>query len=544
MQSNLPTPAGAPWDRVRGVLRRLSDLPVWAEVVVWAFLVTVTVGMRLYLIHLLPIGLWSKDAGSYAYSAFRWLHTGIWETDPRRGPIYSMLIALCGKLWGSISSLMILQHAMGVIAILLSVLVLRLLHGRRALIPLAACGYAYGVYGLPLYLEHLVRNETVLFFCGTVSLATWFFAIRRRQPHWLWITGIAAAILTATKNVWLPFPLVFAVATLWYFRKEMRLAVTQVLIFAVAFTVPYMGAKVFKHRTLGVDRSDEPQDGVLLYGRTAQFTYLDGGIEPDIKIQIRDQVLAYQHEVFGDGSKPPHLNNNEILKVTVVPHLNAMLRKEGKTGDDLNALCRALAIEAIRTHPLQYARQVWRDMVHMHLTGGVRYVAPDDSEPETQRELLEELPTPDPMIRAPEALAKLDQITGQTAADDQGQAPTKKEMRQASKGRFNTYRRLLLSAWLFDLAPVLLTSLLLPVVFFLSPLPTRAWWLGSAGIWYFTVVLLSTVGRPLDRYLIPALPVMFFTLSSALMLAWNALAGSPGSPEGLPEISRGRQPPV
>ncbi len=94
----------------------------------------------------------------------------------------------------------------------------------------------------------------------------------------------------------------------------MRLAVTQVLIFALAFGVPYMGAKVFKHKTLGIDRSDEPQDGVLLYGRTAQFTYLDGGIEPDLKTQIRAQVEAYQREVFGDGKKPPHLNNNEILK--------------------------------------------------------------------------------------------------------------------------------------------------------------------------------------------------------------------------------------
>jgi len=479
--------------------------------------------MRLYLIHLLPVGLWSKDAGSYAYSAFRWIHTGVWETDPRRGPIYSMLIALCGKLWGSIFSLMLLQHAMGATAILLSVFALRLLHGRRALIPLAACGYSYAVYGLPLYLEHLVRNETVLFFCGTLSLVTWLFAIRWRQPHWLWITGIAAAVLSATKNVWLPFPAVFAAATLWYFRKEMRLAVTQVLIFAVAFGVPYMGAKIFKHRTLGVDRSDEPQEGVLLYGRTAQFTYLEGGIEPRIKDLIRPQVQAYQREVFGDGTKPPHLNNNEILKKTVVPTLNALLRHEGKTGDDLNALCERLAWEAIRHHPWQYGRQVWRDMVHMHLTGGVRYVAPDNSEAESQRSLLLELDTPDPIIHVNESVARLDAIIGAPASTDGG-APARKARRHAATGRFDLYDRLLLSAWMFDFVPVLLTSLLLPVVFWLSPAPTRAWWLGLAGIWYFTVVLLATVGRPLDRYLIPALPVMFFTLGSAVMLAWNAVA--------------------
>jgi len=529
MDSHPPIPAApgrssGPIGKVRGVFRRLSDLPGWAEVAVWAFIVAVTVGMRIYLIHLMPVGLWSKDAGSYAYSAFRWIHTGVWETDPRRGPVYSMLIALCGKLWGSVYSIMLLQHVMGVTAILLSVYALRLMHGRRALIPLAACGYAYGMYGLPLYMEHLVRNEILLFFCGTASLVTWLFAIRWRQPHWLWITGVAAAILSATKNVWLPFPVLFVMATLWYFRKEWRLAVTQVLIFTVAFAVPYMGAKVFKHRTLGVDRSDEPQEGVLLYGRTAQFTYLDGGIDPDIKKLIRPDVEAYQREVFGNGSQPPHLNNNEILKKTVVPLLTKTLRQEGKTGDELNELCRALAVEGIRHHPLQYGAQVWRDMVRMHLTNGVRYVAPDDSELESQRSLLLELEHPDPLIHVQESVAKLEAIEGMQAGAGAAATP-KSSKKHVATGRFVTYRRLLLSAWMFDVVPVLLTSLLMPVVFFLSPAPTRAWWFGAAGLWYFTVVLLATVGRPLDRYLIPALPVMFFTMSSALMMAWNALAG-------------------
>jgi hypothetical protein len=493
-----------------GVFRGLSDLPAWAEAAVWVFLVAVTVGMRLYLIHLVPIALWSKDAGSYAYAAFRWLHTGTWETDARRGPVYSMLIALCGKLWGNIESLVVLQHAMGATAILLSVLALRVLHGRRALIPLAACGYAYGMYGLPLYLEHLVRNETLLFFCGTVSLVTWIFAIRWRQPHWLWITGAAAAVLSATKNVWLPFPVVFVAATLWYFRKERRLAVMQVLIFAVAFGAPYMGAKVFKHRTLGVDRSDEPQEGVLLYGRTAQFTYLEGGLYPDLKIQIAPQVQAYMREVFGDGTRPPRLHNNEILKKTVVPHLNRILRKEGKNGEDLNNICRELAVEGIERHPVQYGEQVLLDILHMQVTNGQRFVAPDDAEMKEQRKLLLGLKGPDPMIHVQESVGSLEGMR---------------------KGSFGAYRALLLSAWMFDFMPVLLTSLLLPVVFWLTAGPMRAWWVGAAGLWYFTVVLLATVGRPLDRYLIPALPVMFFTLSTAVMLGWDRLTAGNSKPD-------------
>ena len=115
------SPAAEAPENARGILRRLSDVPVWAEALLWLLVIAAAVGIRLYLVHLLPIGLWSKDAGSYAYSAFRWIHTGVWETDPRRGPIYSMLIAFCGKTWGGIDSLMLLQHAMGAAAILLSV---------------------------------------------------------------------------------------------------------------------------------------------------------------------------------------------------------------------------------------------------------------------------------------------------------------------------------------------------------------------------------------------------------------------------------------
>lgn len=496
--------------------RRVSPSLPWVEILVWLFILAAAIAMRLWLQHLLPVPLWSKDAGSYSYAAFRWLRTGVWETDARRGAVYSLLIAACGKLWGNFGSLILIQHAMGVTAILLSLLALRLLHGRTATVVFAACGYAYAVYGLPIFLEHMVRNETILFFCATLSLVSWLLALRSSQPHWLWITGAAAGILTATKNVWLPFPLLFAAATFWQFRTRPRAALVHVVIFAVAFAVPYFGAKIFKHRTLGPDRSDEPQEGVLLYGRTAQFTRLDGGIFPDIKAQIAPEVIAYQKEVFGNGTRPPRLNNNEILKKTVVPHLTEILRTQGKNGEDLNRLCLALAKEAIRAHPFQYGKQVLRDMAHLHLLTGAQYSAPDDAEAASQRALLMELDNPDPMIHAQESIATLTQLLGPD--------PARKFHHRDPHGRFAAFNNIELSAWLFDFSPVLLTSLLLPLVFWFGSPALRPWWFGAAGIWYFTMVLLSTVGRPLDRYLMPALPVMFFTLSSALMMAWNTAA--------------------
>ena len=124
-------------------------------------------------------------------------------------------------------------------------------------------------------------------------------------------------------------------------------------------------------------------------------------------------------------------------------------------------------------------------MVRMNLTSGVRLRGAGRFGGGPQRSLLLELKAPDPIIHEPESLAKLSAIAGTAAVGDESKA-TRKAMRRATKGRFATYRRVLSSSWMFDMAPVLLTTLLLPVVWWLNPSPTRAWWVGAAGIWYFT----------------------------------------------------------
>ena len=47
-----------------------------------------------------------------------------------------------------------------------------------------------------------------------------------------------------------------------------------------------------------------------------------------------------------------------------------------------------------------------------------------------------------------------------------------------------------------------------------------------AASWWFLIVLLCTVGRPLSRYLLPVIPVMFWTLGSAVALAWGWLTAA------------------
>ena len=462
-----------------------------AELCVWLALIVAVVAIRVYLAHLVPFAIWSRDAGSYAQSAARWLKSGDWETDPRRGPVYSLLIAACVKCLGHIDSVMAVQHVLGGIAVLLGIVVLRALWGRAALVPVALCGYAYAVYGLPVCMEHLVRNETLLFFFGTLAFAAWFFAIRRQTAWMLVLSGIAGALVMLTKSVYAPFPLLVIAGCLVAGRQKWK----QAAMFAAGFALPYLGVRALNSATHS-HRPPEPQSGILLYGRTAQFTQLDGGIEPDLKAAIRAEIEDYR--------RLPALNNNIILKRTVVPHLKVILQSRGETPADLNKLCRRLALEAIETHKPAYTKQVLRDCERLLFYTCAKLKSPNDDDLASLEKLLQR---PEPEDSVIDAQSTLNQV-------------------QALKGRhlFAKYHRWIYSAWLFRFAPVLLTSLLLPWLVWRERGELRVWWFGGAGVWYFTIVLLCTVGRPMDRYVIPALPVMFWTLGSTIAVAWQWLA--------------------
>jgi hypothetical protein len=336
------------------------------EVVLAATIIAVVIAVRLYLIHLVPVHLWSADANSYAGPALNWLRTGEWQTDPRRGPVYSLFLAACLKLWGSFDAVMWLQHALGGLAVLLAILVLRLLCGRRATWPIFACAYAYAVYAAPLYVEHLIRNETLLLLFSTGALAAWYFALRGNSvdARWLLVAGLSAGVLTLTKNVFAPFPVVVVVALLWLNRARPRAAAKHVGAFLAAFALPFMGAQLLQ-RAILPPLPGKPQGGLLLYSRVVQFTVLDRGIAPEVKEHIRADVEEYRQLIQRVG-EPQH---NVALNRTVVPKMRAFYLPLGHSPADLNRLCRDLAIEAIRAHPSEFLMQVLDDFRRLHLMG-------------------------------------------------------------------------------------------------------------------------------------------------------------------------------
>lgn len=88
---------------------------------------------------------------------------------------------------------------------------------------------------------------------------------------------------------------------------------------------------------------------------------------------------------------------------------------------------------------------------------------------------------------------------------------------------FRTFHRCLKRAWLFQRYPVLFTTLAMVLMLIFTRGKTRFFFLGAAAVWFSNMVLLSTVGRPLERYLMPLVPLMFWAMSGVVLLVWTGL---------------------
>jgi hypothetical protein len=501
------------------VVAFLAQPPRWLETAGWLLLVAAAVGLRVYLWHLLPAYFWSDDGNSYAHPAFQWLDTGEMVFDGRRGPTYTLLIAAALKIFGAVKGVIWLQHGLSALAVLSTVAVARLSWGRAAVVPLLACGLALAFYGLPLHLGHLVRNETLLLVFSTVAFGAWWLALKSDRPGWFFLAALATALLTMTKNVFVVFPLVLVASVLFFSGPGLRPRLVRLALLVAGFVLPYAALKAHEAGARIV-ATPEPQAGLLFFGRTAQWTKLDGGIEPELKDLIRTDIADYR--------RLPKLDNNIIIKRTAVPHLWDALREQGKTPTDLDRLCRRLAAEAVRDQPVAFARQIGKDLRQLHLRAGVKNEFPSDKQVIDARKSLGELGRQREFHPTMEAAA-MDSILAARIDGDS----------------FHVFHRFLNRAWMFQGFPVLFTTLALPLLLLFTRGKTRFFFLGVAAVWFSNMALLSTVGRPLERYLMPLVPLMFWTLSGLIIIAWLALlrlAGGLTAPAASPITPAPQEP--
>ncbi len=189
----------------------------------------------------------------------------------------------------------------------------------------------------------------------------------------------------------------------------------------------------------------------MFYGRTAQWTVLDGGIEPAIKARIHDQAAAYADRFRRTGK----LDNNEIVKRTVIPTLKTVLVDEGhRPPADVDHLCWRLGLEAVEHHPGAYLKQVGHDFFTLNFITAQRFIIFLPDQLNAAARDAEEIRL-QPVAGQSRCRAHL-RLSASQAAIRQGVRPHSGLIR-ISRFATNTGRLRLLS-------PVFLTTLLLPLL--------------------------------------------------------------------------------
>ena len=486
----------------------VRDPPDAARITFWLLVAAVMIGLRTWVAVSLPTYGWTRDSGSYVAPVTAWLQSGQWVTNPRRGPVYSVFIAGIFKLGGTLKTVATAQAILGLLTGLLILCWARAWTARRAFWPLALCASFFALYGLPIELERLVRNETLLLLFATLSFGSWRWALRTGAARWFALSGLATGLMQLLKGIFPIFPLLVLALAAWEWRGRPARLVRLGGCYLVLFLLPLIASKLYD-RLSATTRAPEPEAGEMFYGRTAQWTVLDGGIVPDVKARIHDEAAAYADRFQRTGK----LDNNEIVKRSVVPSLHAILvdERHGSMAD-VNRLCWRLGIEAVAHHPFAYLRQVVHDLYLLNFITAQRFIV----------FLPHEL---DSSLRDAEAFVALhEKDTGDVDARVFDLPASSRAIADAGgrdSGLSWFSRFITATAKLRLLSPVFLTSLSLPLLVYHQRGRERLFWIGSGVLWSYYLLLLSTVGRPLDRYLMPVLPIMVWAISAASAVLWQ-----------------------
>jgi hypothetical protein len=185
-------------------------------------------------------------------------------------------------------------------------------------------------------------------------------------------------------------------------------------------------------------------------------------------------------------------------------------------------------VEAVRDQPAAFVQQIRKDLFQLHFKAGVKNEFPSDKQVIDARKSLRERRLQRELHPTMEADA-MDAILSARIEGDP----------------FHFFHLCLNRAWLFQGYPVLFTTIALLALLPFTRGKTRFFFLGVAAVWFSNMALLSTVGRPLERYLLPLVPLMFWALSGVIVVAWIALlrlAGGLTPPAASPTTDAPQEP--
>lgn len=486
----------------------LWQLTLRHECMIWLALALCAAGLRWYLADHLPTYIWTRDSGSYLAPAVDWLNGGQWVTSARRGPVYSLFLAAVLRGGGTLATVANIQAVIGFLTAGLTVAFIRSWLGRRSALIAAVCTTFYVFYSLPLELEKLIRNETILVFLATLAFGSWHCGLRKGSSAWLALGGLFTGLMHLLKGIFPVYPIIVLAIIAWNWRRQPRRFVQLGGVFLLLFLAPLAASKLYSRLT-HTGRPPEPEDGQMFLGRTAQWTYFGtGGVQPDLKVRIRDQAEAYAERYRRTGK----LDNNEIVKRTVVPTLKTIIVNErGGNLVEVNRACWRLGLEAVAHHPGAYLRQFLHDLFYLNFISAQRMT------PFEPKALL---------AGARDARIYATSKTGESALTPKIFDPERSAgaIIEATRpdGMLQRLARLLgAMGRIRFLSPVFLTTISLALLTWVKRGRERWFWIGNLLLWTYYLVLLSTVGRPLDRYLMPVVPIMFWAITTLAAHAWR-----------------------
>jgi hypothetical protein len=103
----------------------LRQPPAGPRIAGWLVILGLIAGSRWWIALHLPAYIWTRDSGSYVAPAVSWLEGQPWVTSPRRGPVYSLFIALIARAGGNFTTVTAVQHVLGALTALLTIAMVR-----------------------------------------------------------------------------------------------------------------------------------------------------------------------------------------------------------------------------------------------------------------------------------------------------------------------------------------------------------------------------------------------------------------------------------
>lgn len=470
----------------------LDNPPRWWEPTVWVAIVLIVAFPRVLMFLAVPTALWSDDAGSYVDPAVGIVH-GNWQIESRRGLgyiIYILPFTLFPEIFLPLVGIA-QQATMGGV-IVGALIFLRLIIGQGALVWLLLISWGASFYAVPLFVAHLIRNETPHAFFTMLGFGFLGLALKRKSALFAGLSGISLALMNLVKGT-LPLAPFFAAPALWYVarkdKKPWRPTATLLASYLVVKFLPAVASLL-----PGVEFETTSYAAQELYSQVAHLALIDSKKYPEITQQIRPQIEAY----LAMGKR-----DNSHVRKEIIRRISTIIASNSEAYPPLDHVCRDLAFDIIITHPIAFLKDAWEKFWELNLETGYQTRRPHLSHIRNAGRLSLE------SSRETNRFGKINFTPG-IALQNASETPPFVVLKKLSARVF---------PW-ENTPPVLMTTVLSLVLPFVLRGALRQWCIQITLSWFFFLILHATVGEPKDRFYVPVFCLSIFLLGiTAVKLA-------------------------